>query len=303
MVVVVVDVLVVVVDVLVVVGATVVVDVLVVVGATVVVDVLVVVGATVVVDVLVVVGATVVVDVLVVVGATVVVDVLVVVGATVVVDVLVVVGAAATPGAPASDGIVVVVMEVLVVVMEVLVVVVEVLDDVVATSSGAEAAISPGDRSSPAPPPAATMVVEDTTSATPAERRSASVSSMAAPANPVINNDASAATITLITLLPWAKGRGNQLAWASHDIGPIALHSRPSEMFIIARTTSGSNWVPAQRCNSDRAVSADVGTLYDRADVITSKASATETILDVSASCSLGTPVGYPPPAHRSWCS
>ena len=33
-------------------------------------------------------------------------------------------------------------------------------------------------------------------------------------------------------------------AWASHDSGPIASRSRPSEMLRKARTTRGSNWSP-----------------------------------------------------------
>ena len=46
----------------------------------------------------------------------------------------------------------------------------------------------------------------------------------------------------------------------------------------IARTTVGSNCEPAHRSSSARASAAAIGFLYDRAEVITSKASATATI-------------------------
>ena len=45
-----------------------------------------------------------------------------------------------------------------------------------------------------------------------------------------------------------------------------------------ARTTAGSNWLPAQRVSSIRAASTGRGFLYDRAAVITSRASATATM-------------------------
>ena len=66
--------------------------------------------------------------------------------------------------------------------------------------------------------------------------------------------------------------------WARSDSGPIARRSRPMEMFRNARTTSGSNWVPLHRAISSRAVAASTGALYERADVITSKTSATDTM-------------------------
>ena len=71
---------------------------------------------------------------------------------------------------------------------------------------------------------------------------------------------------------------GTNESCVNHDNGPIAIRRRPIEMFRNARTTVGSNWLPAQRANSARAAAADTGCLYDCADVITSNASATATM-------------------------
>jgi hypothetical protein len=53
---------------------------------------------------------------------------------------------------------------------------------------------------------------------------------------------------------------------------------RPREMFRKARTSRGSNCVPAQRAISDRASVALAGSLYERAEVITSNTSAIATM-------------------------
>ena len=76
---------------------------------------------------------------------------------------------------------------------------------------------------------------------------------------------------------------GNSVAWASHDTGPVARRRRGTEMLRNARTTVGSKWVPADRASSARACADEIGCLYERADVITSKASATATIRAESA--------------------
>jgi hypothetical protein len=53
---------------------------------------------------------------------------------------------------------------------------------------------------------------------------------------------------------------------------------RPSEMFTNDRTRAGSNCVPAQRAISARPSAAVAASLYERAEVITSKTSAIATI-------------------------
>ena len=63
---------------------------------------------------------------------------------------------------------------------------------------------------------------------------------------------------------------GNSGTCASHDSGPIASRSRPSERFMNARTTAGSNWVPAHRVSSARASAGEIAFLYERTEVITS---------------------------------
>jgi hypothetical protein len=64
-----------------------------------------------------------------------------------------------------------------------------------------------------------------------------------------------------------------------HAKGPMTNRWRPTEILRKARTIAGSNCVPAQRVSSLRAAEGDMALLYDRAAVITSKASATATIL------------------------
>ncbi len=64
--------------------------------------------------------------------------------------------------------------------------------------------------------------------------------------------------------------RASSGAWVSHERGPSRSRSLPREMFTNARTRRGSNWVPAHRASSDRASAALAGSLYERADVITS---------------------------------
>ena len=58
----------------------------------------------------------------------------------------------------------------------------------------------------------------------------------------------------------------------------MAHLSRPMEMFRKARTTIGSNWLPAHRASSSRAAAGVIALLYERAAVIVSKQSATATM-------------------------
>ena len=60
--------------------------------------------------------------------------------------------------------------------------------------------------------------------------------------------------------------------------GPAVRRRSPRPMFKNARETTGSNWDPALSATSWRASSAGIGFLYERVDVITSKASATATM-------------------------
>ena len=71
---------------------------------------------------------------------------------------------------------------------------------------------------------------------------------------------------------------GTNDSCVNHDNGPIAIRNRPSDTFRNALTTAASNWLPAQRASSARAATGEIGSLYDRADVITSNASVTATI-------------------------
>jgi hypothetical protein len=57
---------------------------------------------------------------------------------------------------------------------------------------------------------------------------------------------------------------------ASHANGPTVLRRSPIEMFMNARTTAGSKWLPAQRDSSSRAAAAVMAVLYERTAVITS---------------------------------
>ena len=64
--------------------------------------------------------------------------------------------------------------------------------------------------------------------------------------------------------------RARSGACVSHESGPITSLILPSEMFTKARTRRGSNCVPAQRASSARASVGLAGSLYERAEVITS---------------------------------
>ena len=72
--------------------------------------------------------------------------------------------------------------------------------------------------------------------------------------------------------------RARRGACESQESGPITSRIRPREMFTKARTRRGSNCVPAQRVSSSRASVAVAGSLYERAEVITSKTSAIATM-------------------------
>lgn len=65
---------------------------------------------------------------------------------------------------------------------------------------------------------------------------------------------------------------------ASQAVGPIANSTRRCGTASRARTTTGSNWVPAQATISCSAASRFIGLLYGRIAVIASKQSATLTI-------------------------
>ena len=67
---------------------------------------------------------------------------------------------------------------------------------------------------------------------------------------------------------------------------------RPSDTFRKARTTLGSNCVPAQRAISSRPAVAAPAALYDRAEVITSNTSAIATIRPASGISSPAMPRG-----------
>jgi len=64
-----------------------------------------------------------------------------------------------------------------------------------------------------------------------------------------------------------------------------------------ALTIAGSNWLPAQRVSSVRAATGLIAFLYERTAVITSKASATETMRAPSEMSSPDNPNGYPEPS------
>ena len=77
---------------------------------------------------------------------------------------------------------------------------------------------------------------------------------------------------------PPAAARGTGAGRAS-DTGPVRQRSLGSEMLRNARTISGSNCPPAQSASSRLAAHTAIGFLYERAAVMVSYASATETIL------------------------
>ena len=63
-----------------------------------------------------------------------------------------------------------------------------------------------------------------------------------------------------------------------HDNGPIATRNLPNDRLRNARTTAGSNCVPAHLASSSRASTAERAALYERTEVITSNVSATDTM-------------------------
>jgi hypothetical protein len=95
--------------------------------------------------------------------------------------------------------------------------------------------------------------------------------------------------------------RASSGACVSHDTGPITSRIRPSEMFTKARTRWGSNWLPEHRAISARPSLAFEASLYERADVITSKTSAIATMRPAKGMSSPASPRGYPFPSQRSW--
>jgi hypothetical protein len=89
------------------------------------------------------------------------------------------------------------------------------------------------------------------------------------------------------------KGRRARIgAWESQETGPITSRIRPREMFTNARTSRGSNCVPAHRAISARPSVAFPASLYDRADVITSNTSAIATIRPANGISSPAVPRG-----------
>ena len=72
----------------------------------------------------------------------------------------------------------------------------------------------------------------------------------------------------------------------------MTSRSRLSEIARNARTTFGSNCVPALLASSTRACAAGYGFLYERAAVITSNASATATMRPASEMSSPLNPFG-----------
>ncbi len=102
------------------------------------------------------------------------------------------------------------------------------------------------------------------------------------------------ATAELATVaMPGVSGmRPSTGACASQDSGPIASRRRPSETPRNARTTRGSNCAPEQRAISSRAAPASPGSLYERAEVMTSNTSATATMRPASEMSSPSLPFG-----------
>ena len=100
------------------------------------------------------------------------------------------------------------------------------------------------------------------------------------------------AAVAAPCVAPAATAVGKSGSWASHDSGPMATRSRPSDTFRNARTTAGSNWVPEQRASSARASADEIGFWYDRTDVITSYASATDTMRPATEMSSPASPRG-----------
>jgi hypothetical protein len=119
------------------------------------------------------------------------------------------------------------------------------------------------------------------------------------------NTDAVTATAVTTVLAPDAAPpsvTNPGITPANHASGPITSRKRPREIARNARTTTGSNCVPALFANSVRAWAAGKGFLYERAAVMTSNASATATMRPASEIRLPRSPLGYPSPSQRSWC-
>ena len=100
-----------------------------------------------------------------------------------------------------------------------------------------------------------------------------------ASAPPAVNAAAPTATWVVVInawlAIPSLASRGTS---ATHETGPMTQRRRPIETFSRALTMAGSNCVPAQRVNSCRAATGLRAFLYERTAVMTSKASATDTM-------------------------
>ena len=79
---------------------------------------------------------------------------------------------------------------------------------------------------------------------------------------------------------------------ASHDIGPMATRRRLMPMARNARTTCGSNWVPAPAVSSARASAGVRRSRPAPGSVMASKASATVTMRADNAISSPARPFG-----------
>jgi len=125
----------------------------------------------------------------------------------------------------------------------------------------------------------------------------------AAKTPPAVNAAAPTATWAPVArACPAIPRRATNGTSATHETGPITQRSLPIETLRKALTIAGSNWLPAQRVNSVRATTGLIAFLYERTAVITSKASATETMRAPSEISSPDRPNGYPDPSWFSWC-
>jgi hypothetical protein len=125
-------------------------------------------------------------------------------------------------------------------------------------------------------------------------RRETVVSAKACGAmTPVVAAVASVASPPKAAVTEGVSGKRARIgACVSQETGPITSRIFPSEMFTKARTSRGSNCVPAQRVISARPSVALPASLYDRAEVITSKTSAIATIRPGSGISSPARPRG-----------
>ena len=74
---------------------------------------------------------------------------------------------------------------------------------------------------------------------------------------PATRPPTTAATAPALATWPALSAAATNGSWASQVSGPSTHSTRPSEMPTNARTTSGSNCVPAHRISSARAAPAD----------------------------------------------